>query len=180
MWRSDTLSALTTMSNIQQSRLKSYEEILDAMFDSIARCFPIVKQTTTESMDTLFDKVLSPAVKLASTIQLSPTKYEFFPDMEVRLSTADDVLLQEDLSHAQLIDVGTRKTLKVDSAVQANERGEIGHRVMMLAPALYRRGEGDASLLLVKEMGLVKLHKPLGRRRAATLGQELPNKSSLI
>lgn len=75
----------------------------------------------------------------------------------------------------------TGKTLKVDSPVQQGERGELGRGILLLAPALYRHNPGQASIQLVKEIAVVKLHKPLGRRRAATSSHRaLEGGSSLI
>ncbi|KAL8736693.1 MAG: hypothetical protein Q9166_000059 [cf. Caloplaca sp. 2 TL-2023] len=180
IWRSDTLSALSTTSDFKQNRRKCYSQMLDAIFKEVARFFPIIEKTHG-SMERFLEKVLSPAVKLASTLHLSPTKYEFVPKMRrVAFSGSDSVVALHHPSLAKLIDVETGKTLKVDSPIQSDEKGNFGMQLIRLASALYRQDPGQNGLLLVKEIGLVKLHKPLGRRRAATARQGPVEQASLI
>ncbi|KAI4238800.1 MAG: hypothetical protein L6R40_005655 [Gallowayella cf. fulva] len=179
-WRSDTLSALSTTGDLQQKRRETYLPVLEATIEEVAKYFPGIEKTQ-ESAERFVDEALTPAVKLANTIQLSPTKYEFVPKMgKVPLFSRPNILKHQHLSLARLIDVEIGKTLKVDSPVQADENGEIGIQMMMLAPALYRRDPGDRMILLVKEVDLVKLHKPLGRRRAATASQRPADEGALI
>ncbi|KAL8786639.1 MAG: hypothetical protein Q9213_002668 [Squamulea squamosa] len=171
-WRADTLSALSSTKYIQHGRLKARKDITEAIFDELTTFFPIIEKTS-ESLQEFHDKVIDPAVNLATKIQISPTNYEFVPKMEKYFDSFDVHSVGYDqLSRSRFVDIETGKTLKVDSPIQTNEKGEIGTQVMVVVPALYRCNPGQDPLLLVKEIDLVKLHKPLGRRRAATVRQK--------
>ncbi|KAL8705485.1 MAG: hypothetical protein Q9201_001416 [Fulgogasparrea decipioides] len=110
-------------------------------------------------------RVIIPAVNLANTMQTSATKYKFVPTMKEVSPFKTYTLTQEDLLRSKVIDVTTAKTLKVDSPVESNGKGEIGEQILLLAPALYRQDSEYSSLLLVKKVVLVKLDKPLCKRR---------------
>ncbi|KAL8719796.1 MAG: hypothetical protein Q9225_003231 [Loekoesia sp. 1 TL-2023] len=165
--RSETLCALSADEEVQQSRRKSMERLTECIMNQVADFFPIVKGNQ-KSLRLLFDKVITPATKLADMIRTSPTAYELIPK-EYGMSFPNDyVFVQDELSDYKLVDVASGKTLKPNSPVQPNEEGEIGTAVMVLAPALYRCDPGQDELLLVKAVILIELFKPLGRRRAAT------------
>ncbi|KAL8748102.1 MAG: hypothetical protein Q9184_007510 [Pyrenodesmia sp. 2 TL-2023] len=166
-WRSDTLSALSTTTDLQKSRQKAARNAGVNILEDVSQFFVIIDRTEA-SLRTLLDKVVEPAMKLANKIQISPATYEFLPKVEEIPPLDGFVLSVDHLSKWKLIDVTTGKTLKVDSPVEANDQGQIGTRVMVLAPALYRRDPGKDPLLLVKPIILVQLYKPMGRRRAAT------------
>ncbi|KAL8756091.1 MAG: hypothetical protein Q9184_004602 [Pyrenodesmia sp. 2 TL-2023] len=166
-WRSDTLSALSTTTNLQRSRQIAARNAGVSILKDISQFFVIMDRNDA-SLKTLLDKVVEPAVKLANQIQISPATYEFLSKVEEIPPLDGCVLSVDHLSKWKLIDVTTGKTLKIDSPVQANDKGQIGTRVMVLAPALYRLDPGKDPLLLVKPIVLVQLYKPMGRRRAAT------------
>ncbi|KAL8736566.1 MAG: hypothetical protein Q9181_002357 [Wetmoreana brouardii] len=168
-WRSDTLSALSTTRDFQQRREVIYSRIWDSVFHGPAKYFPFI-QKTQESRHKLFDQVIVPAINLANTMQTSATKYKFVPTMKEVSPFKDYTLMQDDLSSSKVIDVATAKTLKVDSPVEANARGQIGRQILLLAPALYRQDSEHSGLLLVKKVVLVELDKPLGKR--GRTGQE--------
>lgn len=88
--------------------------------------------------------------------------------MESLFPLRNCVCKQQHLSNGRFIDVVTGKTLKPDSPVQPNEAGEIGRPIVILAPALYRPNLGQSALWLVKQVILIELFKPLGRRGANT------------
>ncbi|KAL8693926.1 MAG: hypothetical protein Q9218_001340 [Villophora microphyllina] len=163
-WRSETLSALSEAPEIQQRYNKLYNRIVAEIFDQVAKVFPIMKKTQ-ESLERLYNRVVDPALKLARTIQTSPTDYEFAPKAHLFSIPDPQVVSRDRLSKAKLIDIVTGKTLKTDSPVQSDGRGQIGTLVMVLAPALYRKDAEQNSLLLVKEVNVVQLFQPLGRRR---------------
>ncbi|KAL8653947.1 MAG: hypothetical protein Q9226_003637 [Calogaya cf. arnoldii] len=178
-WRSDTLTALARTKHLQQNRLKLCQQLVHTLYDGMASYFPVIKETK-ESLQGFRDKVIGPAVKLANTIQTSATRYKFSPQIGEISPFSAHHLTHDQLSTATVIDVDSGKTLKADSPIQQDERGELGKHIMLLAPALYRHNPGQARILLVKEIVLVKLRKPLGRRRAATSNQPLQDRSSLI
>ncbi|KAI4268934.1 MAG: hypothetical protein L6R38_007670 [Xanthoria sp. 2 TBL-2021] len=178
-WLSEALCALTTTADYQQSSRKVNGDIVTQVFDEVARFFPIVKKEQ-EGLIILWETVVRPAVTLAKKIQTSPTYYEFLPKIGSLSQFRYCDVHRAELPNYKLIDIASRKTLKVNSPVRPNEKGHIGTQIMVLAPALYRRDPGQAPLLLVKEIDLVELHTPLGRRQTATAREEDANKSSLI
>ncbi|KAL9000688.1 MAG: hypothetical protein Q9169_000724 [Polycauliona sp. 2 TL-2023] len=175
-WLSEALCALQTTANYQQSSRKANLDLLNQIFDEMARYFPVVKEEGGNTI--LWESVIRPAVTLAKKIQSSPTRYEFVPTVASLARFQYCNVQQNRLSNNKLIDVVSRKTLKASSSIRTDEKGSIGTQIMILAPALYRCDPGKDPLLLVKETDLVKLHTPLGRRRAATLSQESGNGAS--
>ncbi|CAO1597179.1 hypothetical protein XANCAGTX0491_000998 [Xanthoria calcicola] len=178
-WRSDTLTALARTQDLQQKRLDSANRIMHTLFDGVAAYFPIINKRK-ESLQGIYDEVIDPAIELASTIKTSSSRYVFSPKIETISPFSGHRLTHNQLSTSRVIDIETGKTLKADSPVQQDEMGEIGRNILLLAPALYRHNPGQASIQLVKETVLVKLDKPLGRRRAATNHQALGGGASLI
>ena len=178
-WRSDTLTALARTKHFQQNRLTYAIRLVDTMFDAVAGYFPVLKKTKG-SLQRFYDRVVSPAMDLATMIQTSPTHYEFSPSIGTISPFRTRSLAFQQVSAARFIDIGTGKTLKTDSPLQEDEKGDIGKEALLLAPALYRHNQGQAPILLVKEVVLVKLHKPLGRRRAATSHQAAEGGSYLL
>ncbi|KAL8845524.1 MAG: hypothetical protein Q9176_000160 [Flavoplaca citrina] len=169
-WRSDTMTALARTNHFQKKHLTYAIRLGDTMFDAVTGYFPVLKKTEG-SLQRFYDRVISPAMDLATMIQTSPTHYEFSPSIGTISPFLTRNLAYHQVSAARFIDIGTGKTLKADSPLQEDERGDIGKEILLLAPALYRHNQGQASILLVKEIVLVKLHKPLGRRRVATSHQ---------
>ncbi|KAL8974352.1 MAG: hypothetical protein Q9197_001397 [Variospora fuerteventurae] len=166
-WRSDTLSALSVTMDLQKSRQKVTRNAGINILLEVAK-FLMTIERSEASLQVLLDKVIQPAVELAVKIQISSATYDFRPKMDAVPLLDNCIFSQKHLSSMKLVDIATGKTLKADSPVQANEKGEIGTRVMMLAPALYRCDPGKDPLLLVKPTFVVQLYKPLGRRQAAT------------
>ncbi|KAL8943816.1 MAG: hypothetical protein Q9216_000809 [Gyalolechia sp. 2 TL-2023] len=167
-WRSETLSALLTTTNFQRSRSRSIACVVNHMGAVIAKYFPPMEKSNRR-LQSIYDKVINPAIQLADAIQTSSTRYCFVPTMEALQSPFEDsVISQCHLIDLKLIDIATGKTLKANSPVQANERGDIGTRIMILAPALYRYDTGQDALLLVKETVLVQLYQPLGKRQSGS------------
>ena len=67
-----------------------------------------------------------------------------------------------------MIDAATGKTLKPDSPVTPDAHGDIGDRIMVLAPGLWRH-DRDKVVPLSQEIILVELYNPVGRRRGGTV-----------
>ncbi|KAI4226960.1 MAG: hypothetical protein L6R36_002774 [Xanthoria steineri] len=178
-WRSDTLTALARTQELQQKRLDSANRIMDTLFDGVAAYFPIINKTK-EGLRGFYDEIIDPAIELASTINTSPNRYVFSPKIETISPFSGHRLTHNQLSTSRVIDIETGKTLKADSPIEQDMKGEIGRNILLLAPALYRHNPGQAPIQLVKETVLVKLHKPLGRRRALTSHRALEGGSSLI
>ncbi|KAL8681935.1 MAG: hypothetical protein Q9186_001943 [Xanthomendoza sp. 1 TL-2023] len=179
IWLADALAALSTTSDFERSRQSAYFHVAATLFNTIAEFFPIIEMND-QGLQLLCDEVVRPAIKLADMIRTSPTNYRFVPTMSEVDLFKEYRLGQQHLSELKLIDVVTGKTLNAGSPVQPEENGYIGQQIMVLAPALHRCVSGQAPLVLVKEIDVVKLHKPLGRRRAATARQEPTNEGSLI
>ena len=116
----------------------------------------------------LREQVLLPAVEFATKIQLSTSTYVFTPEPpknpfhgfqeQVPVSTSV-------LQNFKFVDVRTRKTLKPDSAVIADEDGFFGDVLMQVEPGLSRENDGKENTPLRQSIFLVDLYKPLGKRR---------------
>ncbi|KAL8685441.1 MAG: hypothetical protein Q9224_005815 [Gallowayella concinna] len=179
IWLADALAALSRTSDLEQNRQSAYVHITTTLFKDVAKFFSII-ENSSQSLQLLCNEVVRPAIKLADMIRTSPTSYGFGPTMSEIDLFEEWRLGQQHLSELKLIDVVTGKTLNAGSPAQPDKDGYIGTQIMVLAPALYRCDSGQAPLELVKELDVVKLHKPLGRRRAATARQEPTNEGSLI
>ncbi|KAL8840763.1 MAG: hypothetical protein Q9170_001201 [Blastenia crenularia] len=166
MWRSDTLSALSKTATFEKFQRRASRDIAEALSQQVVKYFPIVAKNESRLQE-LLEKIINPAVELATTIQTSPSQYIFVPTVKKFFPFDGYSVTRETLSKFKLIDIGSGKTLKPDSPVQSDEQGHIGTPIMVLAPALYRCDPGQSALLLVKEVVLVRLFKPLGRHRAA-------------
>ncbi len=178
-WRADTLTALAATEDLQKNRLEVYVQITHNIYNTVATYFPVIKKDK-ESLQGFYDRVIKPAVRLANKLQTSATRYQFSPRMGTNSPFSKLNLTHHQLSASKVIDVETGKTLKADSPIEQDMRGEIGRNILLLAPALYRCNPGQAPIQLVKETVLVKLHKPLGRRRASIFHQAPQGGSSLI
>lgn len=165
------LSAISMTKGFEEGQRRTSGHIVNHIFGEVQQYFPLIKKGQ-ERLQELFNKVVSPAVKLATIIQTSSSTYESVPKMETFFHFGSRIFTQQDLSIFKLVDVATGKTLKPDSPVQPNEEGQIGTPIMILAPALYRQEPGQDALLRVKQVVLVQLFKPLGRRRANTRHQK--------
>ena len=135
--------------------------------DQLCRNFPIIRGNS-ESLKTFYDDVVGPAVDLAITMQTSTTSYQFEPRMSIISMFKVQNIPQTQLGRCRMIDAATGKTLKPDSPVRPNAHGDIGDRIMVLAPGLYRH-DRDKVVPLSQEVILVELCNPVGRRRAGTL-----------
>ena len=155
------------MKDLQKTRQRVTRTSATSIFREVAK-FLALTEKGEAGLQRLLDEVVQPAVELAVKIQMSSATYDFRPKMDAVPLLDNCIFSQKHLLSMKLVDIATGKTLKADSPVQANEKGEIGTRVMMLAPALYRCDPGKDPLLLVKPTFVVQLYKPLGRRQAAT------------
>lgn len=70
-----------------------------------------------------------------------------------------------------MIEVATGKTLKADSPVTPDGKGDIGDQILVLSPALSRR-DADRFIPLSQAVILVELYYPLGRRRGTIVEPE--------
>ncbi|KAL8715915.1 MAG: hypothetical protein Q9220_000582 [cf. Caloplaca sp. 1 TL-2023] len=170
-WRSETLIAVSETEWFARNCQHAYFDITETIFDEVSNFFPILKKTS-QSVERLLKSVVYPAIKLAHMMKLSPTSYELVPKISAKDSFRSLWITPDHLKNSKAIDLATGKTLKIDSSVEVNEQGRVGFRLMVLAPALYRKNPDNSKLLLVKEMMLVKLLKPLGKRREVTGRQE--------
>ncbi|KAI4195682.1 MAG: hypothetical protein LQ346_003375 [Caloplaca aetnensis] len=164
IWRSETLNALSATQDVQQGRRKAVECATRSIFERVAEYLPIIINSQ-QSLNSLRNRVVAPAAKLADTIRTSSTTYEFKYTTKMLLSITAYNVTQQNLSGYRLVDIDTRKTLKPDSPVEASGNGQIGSGIMVLAPALYRCDPGREALQIVKATFLIQLFKPLGRRR---------------
>ncbi len=167
IWRSETLLALSATRVVREGRQKAVVHATHSIFEQVAKYFPIII-SNKQSLDSLHDRVVAPAAKLADIIRTSSTTYEFKSATETFLFLTAYNFTQQNLSDYRLVDIDTRKTLKADSPVEASGNGQIGSGIMVLTPALYRCDPGRETLQLVKATSLIQLFKPLGRRRGVT------------
>lgn len=105
-----------------------------------------------------------PAANLANMIQTSSSTYEFqMPNIYTRWVPLSNSFLQD--PHCTLVDIKTRKTLKFESKILADEHGVVGDFIISLDPGLYRQNAGKDKTHLHSTSFLVELHRPPAKRQ---------------
>ena len=167
VWRSETLTSITESHEFSAKTKSEGCKLATGIHGQLCNIFPIISGSSV-SLETLYNKVVKPAVDLAITTQTSTTSYEFEPRMSIYSMFERHSIPQTQLGRCRMIDAATGKTLKPDSPVISDAHGDIGNRIMVLAPGLYRH-DRDKVVPLSPEIILVELYNPLGRRRGGTV-----------
>ena len=118
--------------------------------------------------ESLYDKIVKPAVDLAVKVQTSTSIYAFRPRMLAITRLGRTPVTLHQMAFFKMIDVRSGKHLRAESRIVANERGEVGDEILILAPALFRRQSSSQYVRLTQKVILVELYQPLGRRRGNT------------
>ena len=95
-------------------------------------------QGQNDNLKMLCESIIIPATRLADSVQLSSTQYQFD-----KLYDENPILNMEDqpvevLKMWKVIDMISRKTVKPNSPVTADGKGLIGRPIILLEPGLYR------------------------------------------
>ncbi|KAG6994105.1 hypothetical protein G7Y79_00047g083310 [Physcia stellaris] len=165
-WRSETLAALAKTSRFPAAVGKGKIILTNRIYDALCKVFPIISGRQS-SLETLYHKIITPAVELAITMQTSATSYRFEPRLSRNSLFKRVAVPKTHLGHYRMIDAATGKTLKLDSPITPNKDGDIGDEIMVVTPGLLRR-DAEKMVPLMPENVLVELYEPLGRRRGAT------------
>lgn len=140
-------------------------EVANEIFRALEQIFPIVRGQG-DSLMRLFQKVVTPAIKLAMDMQVSCARYRFYPDMLEEMELDLGKVRIGVLKQTGMIDVKTRKTLRLDSPVVADEQGYIGRVLFVVEPELVRRNNGpEKNTYLRQSTYLLQLDHPLEKRK---------------
>lgn len=140
-------------------------EVANEIFRALEQIFPIVRGQG-DSLMRLFQNVVTPAIKLAMDMQVSCARYRFCPEMLEGLELEFDRVRIGVLKLTGMIDVKTRKTLRLDSPVVADEHGYIGRPLFVVEPQLLRRNKGpEKKINLRQSTYLLQLDHPLEKRK---------------
>ena len=159
-WRSETLKALGKTTTWKHCCEQQALELNVTLFKKLSSCLPVFF-SSIETRESFYNQVLLPAVEPANTIKMSTSEYTFSLP-RFTLASRKPVTM-ETLRTCKMLDLQTRKHLKSDSAVLADENGVIGDFIMLLEPAL-RCVNRDKATVLHQGTVLVKLSHPLGKR----------------
>ncbi|MCJ1244452.1 hypothetical protein MMC30_001650 [Trapelia coarctata] len=160
-WRSETLKALANDKRMQVVG----QDVANEIFRVLEQIFPIVRGQR-ESFMRLYERIIVPAIKLAIDIQVSSALYRFLPDSLEELVLECGKVRIDALKQVGMIDVKTRKTLRLDSPVVADEQGYIGKLLFLVEPQLLRRNDvPEKTTYLRQAMYLVELFHPLEKRK---------------
>lgn len=141
------------------------QEVANEIFRVLEQIFPIIRGQG-DSLMRLYEKVVIPAIKLALDMQVSCTRYRFSPEMLEEMVSKFNRVRISTLKQNGMIDVKTRKTLRLDSPVVADEQGYIGRPLLLIEPGLLRRNNGsDMNTYLRQPTYLLELDNPLEKRK---------------
>ena len=161
-WRSETLKAITRTEESQKLQEQQIQAMTMDMFESLSETFPVVFGNL-ESMNTFYEQVMQPALKLAITLQGACSTYCF--DIAESPFTKFKPLTTDQIKDHCMIDIKTRMTLKPNAGVVADENGVFGRCIMMLEPGLYRINKGKEDSTLRQRVYLVELDHPIRKRK---------------
>lgn len=170
LWRSEALVALSSD--------PSYGRHLEMATQRITReasefLEPLLPRRVPGAMSAFHRDITIPAINLASTMRQSTANYRFV----FRLTSNEymegrpplprpgkgSLLYKADLAEIDVLDVGSRITLKKGRAYEEAKDGSIAESILVVHPALYRKRTTESSLLS-KRVVLAELLKPPQRR----------------
>ena len=164
-WRSETLTALASSRYIQDKQLTFKRVLTENIFHHLKENLVPAVGKLSRGLETLYESVVVPAVDLVLKVQLSLVRYEFHPAISDTYFPTNATIFADILTELTLIDVKTRKTLKATSPVFWADNGTIGKKLLLLEPALSRRGGKESKDdQLRKAVYLIQLDRPLGKR----------------
>lgn len=165
-WRSEALVAL--------SATKYYEEVLAKAAPNITReagafLEPLLLHKVSGAMSAFHRDITMPAINLASKMRQSTTKYHFI--FRVASNKYEDArpsllplrkyspLYKADLEYVDVFDVRSGNTLNKQRHYEEAKDGSIAKSILVVHPALYRRGATE-DILLSKQVVLAEMFKP--------------------
>ena len=107
------------------------------LFEELSKTFPILF-SQPQSYYSFCTQIFQPAVKLASTIQESTTRYEWSLQKSTTVLRKWKPISKADIKHNKIVDMKTGKCLKPDNLVTAGQQGIIASAVLMTEPSLCR------------------------------------------
>lgn len=161
LWRSETLKALASKDEYKKLERQRLGDITLRLSEDLDATFPFMFRGG-DHLERLYCQVIAPAARLASKIHQSPTRYVF--SMVADPFCKYKPLMTKDLEANVMIEADTRKTLKPDSSVTADQNGLLGRFIVALEPGLYRLNNGMKDTPLRNPVYLVKLDRPLRKR----------------
>jgi len=165
-WRSETLKALAATPEIETQTLQVAKKLANAIVGRLTLIFPIINNEQHGSLVRFYEKVILPSVKLATAIQTSSNRYIFSPRPSDRLELGWRKVGMEALEDVKMIDVKTRRTLKMNSPIVADRDGYIGKPLLQVEPELVRLTRTkETNILLRRSTFLIELCNPLEQRR---------------
>jgi len=159
------LRALANAPETRHQQEVKAQHITTKIFNDIEAYFPIIRGQE-KSLRSFYERVILPAVQLAIDVRVSTTPYEWYPNMSGPKPRSWKKIASNALNFNSMIEVETRKALKVDSPVVSDKNGYIGVPVLLVEPGLVRRSVGkERPKTLRPPTYLLELFFPLGKRR---------------
>lgn len=145
------------------------------MINDEARDFlePLLPRRAPSAMSAFHRDITMPAVKLASTMRQSTANYHFVFRVSsnryeegrppLRPPGKGSLLYKSDLEEIDVLDVGTRITLKKGRDYEAAKDGSIAESILEVHPALFCK-RATESILLSRQVVLADMFGPPQRR----------------
>ena len=146
---------------MQNEARRLAEEVTDNLFGRLSSYLPSLNERRN-GLQRLYEKVIGPAKDLAMTIHSAPSQYTFSEDLSLNRG---DLVTKMDLENIMMIDIKTRKTLKLNSMITPDCEGFIASLLLrVVSPIVRTSSDTDARILLRKAVWLVDLLNPLGKK----------------
>ncbi|KAF6226264.1 hypothetical protein HO133_009130 [Letharia lupina] len=173
LWRSEALAALSSTAGFSTFLEKDTQKIRQEASEILE---PLLQRRARGAMSAFDRDIIMPAIRLASTLRQSTAKYHFVfrvvsnkhEEKPPALQKPGNRLLlyKSDLEDIDVLDVGSRITLKKGRNYEEASDGSIAESILVVHPALYRETPTER-ILVSRQLVLAKLLKPPQRRGQA-------------
>lgn len=170
LWRSEALVALSSSEGFRKGLEEDAQKISRQASDFLE---PVLPRRTSGAMSAFHRDITMPAIRLASTLRQSTANYHFvfrvasdlYDERRPALRRPGNRLLlyKIDLEDVDVLDVGSRITLKKGRHYEEASDGSIADSILVMHPALYRE-RATEKILLSRQVVLADLFKPPQRR----------------